>query len=544
MISSAAAAPVVLSYGGEIYNYREIRQLLKAHGHRFVSESDTEVVLRAYLEWGRNCVQQFRGMFAFALWDASRKLLLLARDPLGIKPLFYMETPDGVIFSSEPKGLFSNPLTDCRVDKCGLAELLGLWPYKSPGHGIYEGIHEVRPGEILAFEGGQKHQRRYWQLTAMEHREDLPATADRLRELVITAVTSQLGADVPVSFLLSGGIDSSGLLAIAVAAWRNDYDVETFSMDFVDAAATFTPSAFRPDRDAPYVTSMSDLLRVKNNVVILSTEEIHDAESAALTARDLPDTGDMDASLLLLFRRIGGSFRVCLTGEGADELFGGYPWFVDSLMSPLTTFPWRQYLSFPAEFINPDIARAIQLEEYVSDQFATAVAEVPRLAGEAVADRHARTMAYLDLTRFLPGQLERKDRASMASGVEARVPYCDQSLVEYAWNIPGSIKAQHGIEKAVLREAFRGLLPDRVRLRRKASYPTLMNPAHEDHMRSCIYDVMLDKSWPLHDLIDTTRLAGVLRGEIPPPTSRASVWMGRIWSLYRWWDAYRPELAW
>jgi asparagine synthase (glutamine-hydrolysing) len=250
----------------------------------------------------------------------------------------------------------------------------------------------------------------------------------------------------------------------------------------------------------------------------------------------------MDASLYLLFGGVRKRFPVCLTGEGADELFGGYPWYTAGLAAMPQTFPWRRYLCFPAELLDRVAALDLRIEEHVAQGFSDAMHEVPYTGGEHPVERQARAMTYLDLTRFLPGQLERKDRASMANSVEARVPYCDQELVQYVWNIPGSMKSCDGMVKVPLRDALYRLIPEKVRYRPKASYPTLHDPAHESYLRDGLREMLGDSSWPWRGIIDSARLAATLTGEIAPPEARASVWMGRLWSLYRWWAAYQPRL--
>ncbi len=535
--------PIALSFGGEIYNYRELRRTLISLGHSFRTESDTEVILRGYIEWGTSMPLRLRGMFSFALWDSREQLLLLVRDPLGIKPLFYYEYSNGVLFSSEPKGLLGHPLVEAAVDREGLAELLGLWPYKSPGHGIYRGVKEVKPGELIVFRRDTTRRTAYWGLRSLRHTDGPKETVARVGQLLDTAISSQLTADVPLAFLLSGGLDSSGLVTIALTHWKKTYPVNTFSLDYEDSERDFVSTPFRPDLDKPYVHDICRFLGTSHTEFVLNSADIHAAEMSALAARDLPDTGDMDASLILLFGRISENFPVCITGEGADELFGGYPWFCEALTSPLQSFPWQPYLCFNRNFIRPDAAAQIDLDEYVAQNFADSVREVERVEGEDLRQHNSRVMSYLDLTRFLPGQLERKDRASMARSVEARVPFCDQDLVEYAWNIPGSMKSCDGIEKGILREALCGSLPDRVRLRRKASYPTLLNVAHEAYLRRQMLRLIADQDWALADVIDTERLSGVLAGDLPAPAARPSVWMGRIWSLYRWCEEYDPRMA-
>jgi asparagine synthase (glutamine-hydrolysing) len=543
MVLHDSSLPIALTYGGEIYNFIELRQALKDEGQIFYGASDTEVLLRGYLAWGLSLFSRCRGMFAAALWDGRRSEIHLVRDPLGIKPLYFATTNSSIIFGSELKSIFAHGTVKPRIGQEGLLELLGLWPYKTPGNAIYDGICEVLPAEIVTWRFELLSRRTYW---ALSDQIDTETSFDdakiNLREMLKETVVLQLRSDVPVSFAISGGVDSTSICGLAREQMGAQQSLTTFSVGFNDPDRTFVHSAFRPEPDEPFIECAVKELKSDHTHVKLSETDVHSALDRATIARDLPDTGDMDASLLLLFGEIAkNGFRVTLVGEGADELFGGYPWYGEA-KTPQTTFPWRKYLCFWPGAIRENIRRHLRLEEYVGDRFAEAQRLAPKFETDEPALVGMRNANFFDLTRFLPGQLERMDRASMTNGVEVRVPYCDQELIQYVWRLPMTYKAPLPMEKYLLREALSGIVGDTLRLRAKASYPTLGGDLHESFLISAMHDVLEDKGWQFADILDTKAILDAMAGRRSVP-ARRSIWIGRIVSFYRWSKIYEPSFS-
>ncbi|KUM28224.1 asparagine synthetase B, partial [Mesorhizobium loti] len=332
---------LVLVYTGETYNYRELRQRLAALGHQFDTSSDTEVVLHAHREWGhrdpRTAVSELNGMFAYALWDTVRRELFLIRDRLGIKPLYYYPTEHGVLFGSEPKAILANSLAERVMDAEGLRR--SLCYFADPYNAVFRGMREVRPGHIVrvAREGIQEMS--YWQLTDSGHTDDVPTTVRRVRELLEDIIQRQLVADVPLCTLLSGGLDSSAVTALA--ARFTDKRIRSFALDFVGYSDNFTPGPGRGTPDGPYVRDVAKFVDTDHADITLSADELMNptVQAATLNARDLPLTmGDLDSSLYLLFRAIKQHSTVALSGEAADELFGGYRFFTDPARVQADTF--------------------------------------------------------------------------------------------------------------------------------------------------------------------------------------------------------------
>jgi asparagine synthase (glutamine-hydrolysing) len=538
--------PCVVAYNGEVYNFRELRRLLEAEGHAFRTRSDTEVVLRAYVAWGTACVARFRGMFALAVWDAAREELVLIRDRLGVKPLYYVVTPTGALFGSEIKALLANPLVAAEIDADGLAELLLFTA--TPGHAIYRGIRAVVPGTCVRIGRAGRREERYWQLESRPHTDDLQTTVSTVRGLLEEAVTGQLIADVPWCTLLSGGLDSSAVTALAALARgrMGDAGVNSAGIDYEASEEHFRPTAFRPDRDAPYAWEVARHVGSRHTQLVFTPSDIMDARAETMRARDLPACfADIAASEFLLFREVRGSATVALSGEGADEVFGGYPWFHDVAALSAPTFPWTRVSRELLSVLSPDLVAAMKPDEFLLERHAQAIAEVPRLEGEGAADVRVREMFYVNLTRWLHMLLEYADRMSMRSGLELRVPFCDHKLIEYVWNAPWSYKTAADREKGLLREATRDLLPAAVVRRRKSSFPINDDPRYDAALRTQLRERLTEASSPLHPLVDRERLLGMIRDE---PYRPGGVWrltdtLAALIQMDDWLRAYRVRLV-
>ncbi|TJZ43471.1 asparagine synthase (glutamine-hydrolyzing) [Streptomyces piniterrae] len=510
---------LVTTYSGEVYNYRELRAELENLGHTFRTQSDTEVVLHAYLEWGEAFAQRLNGMYAFALWDPRTEELLLVRDRMGIKPLYYHPTPDGVLFGSEPKAIFAHPAARPVVDAEGLAELITFT--KTPGHAVYKGMHELRPGHLVRVTRRGLTIKRYWALEAREHTDDLDTTIAHIRELLDDIVARQLIADVPLCTLLSGGLDSSAITALAARALTaaGSGPVRSFAVDFTGYTENFKADDLRGTPDGPYAHALAEHVRSDHHDIVLDTAALmdHGHRAAVLAARDLPNGfGDGDTSLFLLFKAIREQSTVALSGESADEVFGGYSWFHNPEAVHADTFPWAaagvagRFAGGTATreaLLDPGLLGKLDLPGYEARRYREALAEVPYLDSDTGLQRRMREISYLHLTRFVQILLDRKDRASMAVGLEVRVPFCDHRLVEYVFNTPWSMKTFDGREKSLLRAAARDVLPDAVADRVKSPYPSTQDPRYAEALRAELKDLLADRDAPVRPLLDADTAA-------------------------------------
>ncbi len=519
MVAEEDGRPVaVLDYTGEVFNFAELRQELRGYGHEFRTTSDTEVVLRAYQQWGPRCVDRFVGMFAFAVWDVRRRELLLIRDRFGIYPLYYYPTEGGVIFGSEPKALLAHPDVPAEVDLDGLREMFSFAPV--PGRAVYRGMREVPPGHILRFTPDGLRTTCYWRLEARPHGDDLPTTIRTVRELLEQSVAGQVVADVPLCTQLSGGLDSSAIAALATRAVeaRGGGTLRTYSVDFAGHVERFRPSEMYGTPDAPFVAEVAKWIGSEHTEIVLDSDDLlaDAARAEVIRAMDMPAPGgEMYTSLYLLSQAIRADSTVTLTGDASDELFGGYIWFHDEWYRGRQTFPWlaaSHRLEMLTGLLDRDLVTKLDLEAYQSANYDDAVAETPELAGESALDRRIREITYLNLTRYLRIILDRKDRMGMASALEGRVPFLDYRLVEYVFNVPWAMRSFDGREKSLLRAAVSDLLPRSVLDRVKAPFPTTQDPAYRVGLRDRLAAIVADESAPVRPLLDADRARAALRG--------------------------------
>lgn len=497
-------------------------------------------MLAAYEVWGAAAVEHLVGTFALALWDADRQGLLLARDRLGVAPLYYLAYDGGVLFGSEPKALLANPLFEPEVDAEGLADIFVV-AAKRPGDAVYRGLREVRPGHTVWFDRTGVRHSRYWSLPVEPHRDDLAVTTDRARQLLARAVSGQSEAEIPVGSLLSGGIDSSVITAFAAQARarRGQGKLATYSVDFVDSEQDFAADALHGSRDAPYVQAVVDHVGTNHSEVLLAAPSLLDHLGTSLRARDIPGVGDLDVSLYLLFREVRRHLGVALSGEGADDIFGGYPWFAAEATQATGSFPWSAGVLDRNAVLSADLRRQLDLHAYVDARYREALAEVPVLDGEQRVDRRLREVTYLQLTRFLPFLLDRKDRMSMAVGLNVRLPFTDHRLVEYIWNVPWSLRGRGEREKSLLRAAGQSLLPAAVVQRPKSGFPFGQSPHYLSAVRSAVLDLLSDQDAPVLQLLDADVLRQMAQGGAwtngsftPPP------WLPRALALNAWLKDY------
>ncbi|HLJ34902.1 MAG TPA: asparagine synthase (glutamine-hydrolyzing), partial [Ktedonobacteraceae bacterium] len=502
-----------ITYNGEIYNFRELRRELENLGHTFRTHSDTEVILHGYAEWGEACIQRLNGIFAFGLWDEQKQQLLLARDHLGVKPLFYARRGGSILFGSELKTLLAHPYVKAEIDARGMAEILSY--AIAPDSGVYRNISALRPGHLAVCDEQGMHITRYWSLRSAPHSDDVQTTAERIRTLLEDTVKRQLIADVPVVTMLSGGLDSSGITAMAAHEFQQEgKQLNTYSIDFVDSARDFHSSPLHTSLDAPWVQRVSEHVGTQHHTITVDTPALIENVLVPMRAYDLPTLGQMNTSMYLLFQAMKQDATVALSGESADEAFGGYPWFYIPAAINAQTFAWTAAIMGRGEsvfsWMSPDLVQKARINEHLDQQYRIAIAEVPRLEGEDAQAARMREVFYLNLTRFLPILLDRKDRMSMATGFEVRVPFCDYRLMEYVWNIPWAMKNTDNIEKGILRRAFAGFLPDDARNRKKSAYPVVQDPAYLAATHDWALHIFNDANAPIHPFLNSPVVRTIL----------------------------------
>ena len=487
-------------YNGELYNTEEIRQELLEAGYTFKGHSDTEVLLKAYVCFGEKVVEKLNGIYAFAVWNSKDQSLYVARDRAGVKPLYYCLLPDGLIFASEQKQILQYTRKN-EITLEGFKELLGVGPSHTPGHGLYKGIEELKPGYYMKVSAGHVELTQYWELEANEHKDDFETTVAKTREILLDAIKRQLVSDVPLCTFLSGGIDSSAITAIAASEMKN---LHTFSIDYEDNLKYFKKTDFTVSQDSDFIKLISDLNHTNHHYCVISNQDLADALTDAVHFRDMPGMADVDSSLYWFCKKIKEDFTVSLSGECADEIFGGYPWFYREPMNGM--FPWLRDLAIRNTLLKPEWQEKLDLVGYATERFNESVAMAPILEGDSDLNNEKRQLTYLNTKWFMTTLLDRKDRMSMGASLEVRVPFADHRLMEYLYNIPWEMKFYGGMEKGLLRKALEGVLPDEVLYRKKNPYPKTHNPHYTELIKTLLREALSDSDSILHEIFDEQKL--------------------------------------
>ena len=510
-------------YNGELYNTEELRSRLTALGHSFRGHSDTEVLLHGYVQWGEEVLKQANGIFAFAVWEHHSKRLFVARDRIGVKPFFYTLRKGGFLFASEIKTILAYPQMEARLDAQGISELLLLGPGRSPGSGVFRGIFELEPGWCGVFQNGNWLPRRYWMLTDRTHEESFEETADCIRWLLTDAIKRQMVSDVPIGCFLSGGLDSSLISAVCAGELaKRGERLPTFSLDYENNSKFFVPGKFQPNTDSDFIPIMENALDVLPHRTVLTPETLVDTLKDATIARDLPGMADVDFSLLAFCREIRNVVKVALSGECADEIFGGYPWYRDPEVRAHSGFPWAQNTQLRASFLHPEIRSQIDPESFVGDLYHTTLHQCDILPSSLPQEKRMKEMVCLNHRWFMQTLLDRKDRMSMYCGLEVRVPFCDYRIAEYMYGVPWSYKDHNGYEKGLLRYAMRGILPDEILWRKKSPYPKTHDPRYEQIVSQMLRQVLADPNAPIFSVVDKKALESLLTAEFTWP------WYGQL----------------
>ena len=539
----------IIIYNGELYNTPELRTELMSRGHEFVGHSDTEVLLHAYLEWKTDAFARLNGIFAFAIWEKRERRLTLCRDRLGVKPLFFAPIRNGLTFGSTIDTVLCHPEIEPALDEDGLRTLLLLGPARPPESGVFRQIKSLLPGHFAVLTPEAFTDHTYWKLEAHEHEDDLPTTIERTHTLICDAARRQLVSDVPLACFLSGGLDSSilSMLAAKDYAARGE-TLHTWSVDYRDNDKYFTKSIFQPNSDDSYIDQMVDFLGTHHHRVVLEPEALCAALLPATDARALPGMADVDSSLLLFCAAVKrGGTTVCLSGECADELFGGYPWYHREEILFEDTFPWSRSVGLRLGLLTPDAVR--NGEEFVRQHYRDTCDRAPKLSSDDKKAARMREMFVLNLDWFMATLLDRKDRMSMYSGLEVRVPFCDHRIVEYAYNMPWDFKSLEGREKGIVRRAFADELPKEIVYRKKSPYPKTFHPVYTRLCADYVRRIFEDNTSVAASLFDRNAVQKLMQR----PESLAEPWFGQLMrtpqifayiiQLDRWFRHYHVKIV-
>lgn len=512
-------------YNGEIYNMHELKNDLKLHKFSFQTTSDTEVILAGYLLYGTSFFVKLNGIFTFAIWDDYEESLILCRDAMGVKPLFFTLRENFLIFSSEIKGIFTFPGIMPELDTQSLCELFALGPAKTSGNGVFRNILELKPGHYICWNHKGWIQRAWWKLESRPHTDSIEKTVDKTRELILSSVKSQMLSDIPISTFLSGGLDSSLVTAIcAEELAKQGRTLNTFSFDFEENNKYFQANDFQPTQDRHWVDIMVNQFHTNHYYLECNNEAMADFLYQAVDARDLPCMADIESSMLYFCSHVKDYNRVTLTGECADEIFGGYPWFHKKEAFHQEAFPWSPSMEPRKALLTDELLYLLPLDEYAKDAYLNTIHETPKLEGESKTEARRREISYLNLRWFMQTLLDRMDRTSMHCGLEARVPFADSRIVQYIFNVPWEIKCMDHQVKGLLRRAGKGIIPDEILYRSKNPYPKTYHPGYEQLIKQRLYDVLSDFSSPIHQLIDAKKVYRFLDTE----SDYGKPWYGQL----------------
>ncbi len=559
MIAKYSFGEYVIVYNGQIYNTDELIEKLAKHNVILQTHSDTEIVLKCFITFGSKIIKSLNGIFAFAIWDSRKEELFIARDHFGVKPFFYTQIDNNFIFASEIKALLAHPQVKKIIDGQCISELFGIGPAHTLGTTVFKNIYEIKPAHYAIYNKSGLHIEKYWKLESKEQNDNLDKTCETLKYLLNDTITKQLVSDVPLCTFLSGGLDSS-----IISKFASDYckknnlsPLHTYSIDYVDNDKNFVKSDFQPNSDNYYINLMNENLYNIHHNIVIDTPELATYLEDAVIARDTPGMADIDSSLLLFCKHVKESkfdennskMTVALTGECADEIFGGYPWFFreDALNSG--TFPWSIAISERQQLLNPDISAKVNLKDYIDFRYNESLNEVEILDTNSKETAQKRKISYLTLYWFMQTLLDRSDRMAMYSGFELRVPFCDYRLAQYVWNIPWEMKALNGREKGLLRYVCRDILPDEIIDRKKSPYPKTHNPTYAKKVKEMLEEIMQDKNAPINSLLNRQYILNILETDGKAFTRP---WFGQLMTgpqlmaylcqVNIWLEKYQPKI--
>lgn len=551
MIEHYSYGDYIICYNGQIYNTKELKNTLIENGFEINTHSDTEILLKSYIHFGNSVVNYLNGIFAFAIFNTKKEELFIARDHFGVKPFFYTIQNNTFIFASEIKAIFKFPGVEKIIDSQGISELFGIGPSHTSGTTVFKNIFELKPAHFGVFNKSGLHLTKYWSLKSKEHTDSLGKTCEKIKYFLNDSITSQLVSDKPICTFLSGGLDSSIITKFAADYYQKEGlpPLDTYSIDYVDNDKNFVKSDFQPNSDNYYIDLMTKNLHTKHHKIIIDTPELASSLEDAMIARDMPGMADIDSSLLLFCKNVKNEMTVALTGECADEIFGGYPWFFreDSLNSG--TFPWSIAIEERQKLLNSDISSKVNLKDYIDYRYNESLKEVEILESDSKETAEKRKISYLTLNWFMQTLLDRSDRMAMYNGFELRVPFCDYRLAEYVWNIPWEMKALKGREKGLLRYVCKDFLPDEIVDRKKSPYPKTHNPTYLSKVKVMLSNIMEKSDAPINSLLNRDYILSILESN---GEAFSRPWFGQLMTgpqlmaylcqVNMWLEKYQPKI--
>ncbi|SFQ26516.1 asparagine synthase (glutamine-hydrolysing) [Lachnospiraceae bacterium XBB1006] len=502
---------------GRIFNAAEVAAALDTS---FLSEKDLPALLnKAFLKWGAQMVNHLDGEFVAAVEDKRENSVYLFRDRLGVRTLYYTVLGGKLVYSTDLAKLLRCPGLKPVLDREGICELFGLGPARTPGKTPIANVQELPPGCFLRCHKNRVVMVPYWKLETKPWEGTEEEAVERGRELLLTALRKRLPKE-PVAVLLSGGLDSSYLAALYA---KEQASLMTYSLDFVGSQQYFVPNSFQPELDRPFVEKMAHVLNSRHKTILCDVKTQVAGLKDAMMNHGIPCMADIQTTLNYVCREVAKENHFLLTGECADEIFGGYPWFHVPEYVDYEGFPWMYDLTLRQSLLHKDVAEKVALSEYVGACYEEAIRGIEYLEGEDESSRKLRKNTYLTIYYFMQTLIRRTDVAVSAYGQRGIVPFADPDLVEFAYNLPWSLKAKNGTRKYVLRQMAQGILPEEVRNRPKSPYPKNYHP---DYLKllGVLWEEARKEECPVFALVEESVLEALLHAE----TRVERPWFGQL----------------
>jgi len=502
-----------ISYNGELYNTNVLRNILITRGYEFETESDTEVLLLLYVEFKEKMLKFINGIFAFAIHDEENSSVFLAKDRLGIKPLFYSLVDDKLIFSSEIKGILASKYVKPIVSKEELLELFSLGPAHSPGKTYFKDIYELQAGHYAYYKDNTLDIIKYWDLCEKKMIDSDDEIIDNVKYLVNDATRKQLVSDVGVSTMLSGGLDSSIVTKIAT---DNVFNLHTYSINYENNDKDFVANSYQQTKDSDFVKVMTKYLNTKHKDIIVTDEDLFNNLFESVIARDMPGMADIDSSMFVFCREItNNNEKVVLSGECSDEIFGGYPWFYKDHLKNTDGFPWALSENLRQNIIKKDLVNDGDIVEYIKTVKNNTLKNVSHISLDSF-ENEFKEINYLTIKYFMNTLIERTDRMSMRNSLEVRVPYADHRIFEYIYNVDAKLKLglrnsnNEICEKYILKQAFKNDLPTDITNRKKSPFPKTYSKKYLEMLENKLSQILDNPSSRIHEVINTNYVKNLI----------------------------------
>lgn len=498
-------------YNGEVYNLEEIKSDLLEKNYKFLSNNEAEIILLAYIAYGKDMLEKLNGVFSFAIYCKDKDTIFLARDRLGIKPL-YIYNKDLFIFSTEIKAILKHSNVKSAIGKDEICEIFGLGPAHTPGKTFFKDIFEILPGHFATYTKGILTTTCYWDLKTFEVTDSLEDSILNVKKLVTDSLKSQIKSNEPIATMLSGGLDSSVLSYLA----NNEIkDLHTFSINYKDNDKDFKESSYQPTKDSDFVKIMQEFLDTKHTEIEITSEELYNALKESMIARDMPGMADVDSAMLVFCKKIyEHGFSTVISGECSDEIFGGYPWYYKEELLNTNTFPWARSTIIRSKILNKNIVNENYLKNYIEQSYIDVAKKVIYNSNDMFENTFRKT-CYTTIKWFMNTLIERTERMSTLSNLNVRVPFADYRIFEYVYNVCakfklGLIDTNHPQEKYLLRKAFDTDLPNSVLYRKKSPFPKTYDPKYLEFLENDIIKIINKSTSPILELIDVNYLYELL----------------------------------